>query len=262
MKMHVIFKVDRPVKPVSMAVMGQAKAEFPIAGVVSFGKITRYYCTIDVAKPDHVCAHIETTDDAGFVSALLHEKMFTAIHKFFDLMMDGKRLNVSYLAGMYIEFGHFMLNVPEKSLILPNVLESYLDITMDFNYDLLETEMEHLQYDAKALRIGNDPNTAVIIPFCNGTFDMKRHMGWTYTASTYNTADHTIHPKVYQMVMNALDQLEKMEPEQQLYCIDDIKHPWKKKRSSVHERFDVSSVVIHYTRNGMPKEIALQGVFG
>lgn len=261
MRIHAIFKVDRPIRPTKMSVMGQAHAEFDVAGVVSFGKVKSYYCAVDVEKPDHVCVHIETEGDAAFVSALLCEKMFKSIHNFFTLMVEGKPVTVSYIAGMYIEFGHFMLNVPDESLVLPNVLESYLDIVMEFNYDLMEDEMDHLKYETKALRIGNDPKNCVVIPIFDGSFDMQQYMGWTYTVSTYDTKSHKIHPKVYQMVMKALDALENMDTKQKIYCIDDPKHPWKQERYS-YERYDVSSVVIHYTRNGLPKEITLQGVFG
>ncbi|MBQ8806605.1 MAG: hypothetical protein IJZ68_09205 [Bacteroidaceae bacterium] len=258
MRIHAIFKVDRPIRPTKMSIMGHAEAEFRLAGIVSFGKVKNYYCAVDVEKPDHVSVHIETEGDAGFVSALLHEKMFQSIHKFFDLMVEGERVNVRYIAGMYIEFGHFMLNVPDESLVLPNVLEAYMDIVMDFNYDLLDAEMDQIMYDAKALRIGDDPKTAVVIPIFDGSFDIKKRYGWTYTVSTYDTKTHKINPRVYQMVMAALDRLEDMAPNQKIFCIENPKHPFQ--NPNMKERFDVSGITLQYTRDGIPKTIELKGV--
>ena len=260
MQIHAIFKVDRPVKPKTMTLFGNATAEFDVAGVISFGKVKNFHCAVDVEKPDHVSVHIETENDQAFVSALLCERMFGSLHSFFDLFVDGKRAVISYIDRMYIEFGHYMLNVPTKSLMLPNSLEAFADIILDFNYDILDVEMDQLRYDVKAIRIGEDPKTAVILPIFDGTFDMKRWMGWTYTASTYDTKNHTINPKVYQMVMKALDQLEQMEGKHKFFCVEDIRRPWH--NENLRERCDVSKMVIHYTRNGLPKEIVLEGVWG
>lgn len=257
MQLHAIFKVDRPIRPKTMTLFGQATAEFDVAGVISFGKVKKFHCAVDVEKPDHISAHIETENDQAFVSALLCEKMFSSIHSFFDMFVGGERVNISYIDRMYIEFGPYMLNVPVKSLMLPNSLEAFVDITLDFNYDMLDAEMEQLQYDVKALRIGEDPKTAVIIPVFDGSFDAKRYMGWTYTTSTYDTKTHTINPKVYQMVMKALDQLEQMEGKQKFFCVEDIRHPWK--NENLRERCDVNKMTIQYTRNGTPKEIVLVG---
>ena len=174
--------------------------------------------------------------------------------------MNGEQVSISYIAGMYIEFGHFMLNVPQSALVLPNSLEAFLDIVMHFNYDMLEDEMDQLRYDTKGLRIGNDPKNAVVLPIFDGAFNEKRRMGWTYTASTYDTKTHTIKPHVYQIVMEALDKLEKMDSKQNIYCVESLRNPWHNEH--MMERCDVSEVVIHYTRNGLPKEIILQGVYG
>lgn len=260
MHIHAIFKADRPVKPKTITLFGQATAEFDVAGVISFGKVKNFRCAVDVEKPEYISAHIETEEDKAFVSALLCEKMFSAIHQFFDVCVDGKRVTISYIDRMEIEFGHYLLRVPTKSLMLPNSLEAFVDIILDFKYDILDAEMDQLQYDVKALRIGDDPKTAVILPIFDGSFDMKRWMGWTYTASTYDTKTHTIQPKVYQMVMKALDQLEQMEGKHKFFCVEDIRRPWH--NETLRERCDVSKMVIHYTRNGLPKEIVLEGVWG
>ena len=57
----------------------------------------------------------------------------------------------------------------------------------------------------------------------------------------------------------ALDQLEQMEGKHKFFCVEDIRRPYH--NENLRERCDVSKVTIHYTRNGAPKEIVLEGAW-
>ena len=50
------------------------------------------------------------------------------------------------------------------------------------------------------------------------------------------------------------------EGKHKFFCVEDIRRPWH--NETLRERCDVSKMVIHYTRNGLPKEIVLEGVWG